>query len=81
MTNYEYEYPYIISMKPVVSKQAFWISNMSPRNVTLADLALNVKAFTTVNLLYKKHYDLDVYNRYKSTVTDMHYLVIKKEYY
>lgn len=32
-------------------------------------------------LLYKKHYDLDVYNRYKSTVTDMHYLVIKKEYY
>jgi hypothetical protein len=35
---------------------SFWITNMSPMNVTLADLALNVKAFSTVNLLDKKHY-------------------------
>lgn len=34
----------------------FWVSNVSPRNVTLADLALNIKAFNTVNLLDKRHY-------------------------
>lgn len=43
-------------MKTIPSKEAFWVSNMTPRNVTLADLALNIKAFTTVNLLDKKHY-------------------------
>ncbi len=35
---------------------AFWVSNISNRNVTLSDLALNVPAFRTVNLLDKKHY-------------------------
>lgn len=35
---------------------AFWVSNISPMNVTLADLALNIKAFSTVNLLDKRHY-------------------------
>lgn len=35
---------------------AFWVTNMSPMNVTLADLALNIKAFSTVNLLDKRHY-------------------------
>lgn len=35
---------------------AFWVSNNSPMNVTLADLALNIKAFSTVNLLDKRHY-------------------------
>ena len=34
----------------------FWVTNRSDRNVTLADLALNIKAFTSVNLLDKKHY-------------------------
>jgi len=43
-------------MKPVATKQTFWVSNMTPRNVTLADLALNIKAFSTVNLLDQKHY-------------------------
>lgn len=33
------------------------MTNTSPRNVTLADLALNIKAFSTVNLLDKKHYN------------------------
>ncbi len=37
-------------------KPVFWISNISSRNVTLADLAINIKAFTTVNLLDTKHY-------------------------
>jgi len=35
---------------------AFWVTNISNRNVTLADLALNIKAFHTVNLLDARHY-------------------------
>lgn len=38
-------------------KQAFWITNISNRNVSLTDLNLTVKAFTSANLLDKKHYD------------------------
>lgn len=37
-------------------EQTFWVTNMSPMNVTLSDLALNIKAFSTVNLLDKRHY-------------------------
>lgn len=37
-------------------EQTFWVTNVSPMNVTLSDLALNIKAFSTVNLLDKKHY-------------------------
>ena len=43
-------------MKTTFPKAEFWVTNLSPRNVTLADLALNIKAFTTVNLLDKRHY-------------------------
>jgi len=35
---------------------SFWITNMSPMNVTLADLALNIKAFSSINLLDSRHY-------------------------
>lgn len=38
-------------------KQVFWITNISNRNVSLTDLNLTVKAFSSVNLLDKKHYD------------------------
>lgn len=34
----------------------FWVTNISSRNVTLSDLALNIRAFSTVNLMDKKHY-------------------------
>lgn len=34
----------------------FWITNISSRNVSLADLNLTVKAFTSVNLLDNRHY-------------------------
>jgi hypothetical protein len=34
----------------------FWITNLSNRNVTLADLAVNIPAFRSVNLLDKRHY-------------------------
>lgn len=34
----------------------FWVTNISNMNVSLADLNLTVKAFSSVNLLDKKHY-------------------------
>lgn len=34
----------------------FWLTNFSKRNVSLADLNLTIKAFSSVNLLDKKHY-------------------------
>ena len=42
-------------MKTLPSPE-FWVTNASPMNVTLSDLALNIRAFSTVNLLNKKHY-------------------------
>ena len=43
-------------MKTPSFKPVFWVTNMTPMNVTLADLALNIKAFATVNLLDDRHY-------------------------
>jgi hypothetical protein len=34
----------------------FWVTNISPMNVSLADLNLTVKAYSSANLLDKKHY-------------------------
>lgn len=34
----------------------FWITNISERNVSLADLDLTIKAFTSINLLDTKHH-------------------------
>lgn len=39
-----------------MNSNSFWLTNISNRNVSLADLALTVKAYTSVNLLDKKHY-------------------------
>jgi hypothetical protein len=36
--------------------QEFWITNISNRNVSLADLNLTVNAYCSINLLDKKHY-------------------------
>jgi len=36
--------------------QTFWVTNISNRNVSLADLNLTIKAYSSVNLLDKKHY-------------------------
>ncbi len=36
--------------------QEYWLTNTCPRNVSLADLNLTIKAYTSVNLLDKKHY-------------------------
>jgi hypothetical protein len=34
----------------------FWLTNISNRNVSLTDLNLTVKAYSSVNLLDKRHY-------------------------
>ncbi len=34
----------------------FWVTNISPMNVSLADLALTIKAYSSVNLLDMRHY-------------------------
>src|SRR5271154_680577 len=34
----------------------FWITNVSNMNVSLTDLALTIKAFSTVNLMDTRHY-------------------------
>jgi hypothetical protein len=44
----------------------FWVTNISSRNVTLADLALNIRAFSTVNLMDKKHYSYSLEQLIKS---------------
>lgn len=36
--------------------QSFWVTNISKMNVSLADLNLTIKAFSSVNLLDSKHY-------------------------
>jgi hypothetical protein len=40
----------------VGNKKEFWITNISNMNVTLSDLALNIKAHSSINLLDSKHY-------------------------
>lgn len=40
----------------MVKNKEFWITNISNRNVTLSDLNLSVRAYSSVNLLDSKHY-------------------------
>ena len=51
-------------MKP--EQPAFWLTNISNRNVSIADLNLTVKAFSSVNLLDKKHYQYNLEQLQKS---------------
>lgn len=51
-----YEYTHIIQYTMKKETPTFWVSNISNRNVSLADLNLTIKAFSSVNLLDKKHY-------------------------
>lgn len=37
-------------------KDSFWVTNISKRDVSLADLNLTIRAFTSVNLLDNKHF-------------------------
>ncbi len=38
------------------SESGFWVTNISDRNVSLADLSLTIPAWRRVNLLDQKHY-------------------------
>ena len=44
----------------------FWVTNISPMNVSLADLNLTIKAYSSVNLLDVKHYDYTLEQLQKS---------------
>lgn len=48
------------------SEQHFWVTNYSNRNVSLADLALTIPAFRTVNLMDTKHYQYTLEQLQKS---------------
>jgi len=37
-------------------KKDFWVTNICNRNVSLADLNLTIKAFSSVNLMDSRHY-------------------------
>ena len=43
---------------PSKPEKVFWITNISPRNVTLSDLNISIPALASVNLLDSKHYYL-----------------------
>jgi len=51
---------------PSKPKPEFWVTNVSNRNVTLADLACSIKAFTTVNLADMRRYGLTMAQLQKS---------------
>lgn len=44
----------------------FWVTNFSSKNVSLADLNLTIRAFTSVNLLDIKHYQYTLAQLQKS---------------
>ena len=41
-------------------KQNFWITNISNRNVSLSDLNLTIKAYSSINLMDTKHYSYSI---------------------
>lgn len=49
-----------------MSTDAFWITNISNRNVSLSDLNLTIKAYSSINLLNKKHYNYTLEQLIKS---------------
>lgn len=56
-------------MKTSPQKAAFWVTNTSPMNVTLADLALNIRARCSVNLLDSKHFKYTLEQLQKSAIS------------
>ena len=49
-----------------MKKMFFWVTNTCNRNVSLADLNLTIKAFSSVNLLDRKHYSYTLEQLQKS---------------
>lgn len=44
----------------------FWLTNCCNRNISLADLNLTIKAFSSINLMDKKHYSYNLEQLFKS---------------
>lgn len=40
-----------------MTQLSFWLTNISKRNISLADLNLTIKALSSINLLDTKHYN------------------------
>lgn len=53
-------------MKSNSNIAVFWVSNVSPRNVSLADLNLTIKAYSSANLMDTKHYSYTLERLQKS---------------
>jgi hypothetical protein len=49
-----------------MTTRSFWITNITNRNVTLADLYISVPAMTSINLLDSKHYSFTLDQIHKS---------------
>ena len=49
-------------------KQNFWITNISNRNVSLSDLNLTIKAYSSINLMDSKHYNYSIEQINKSVL-------------
>jgi hypothetical protein len=47
----------------------FWLTNISNRNISLADLNLTVNSFTSINLMDKKHYQYTIDQLQKSVTS------------
>ena len=47
----------------------FWVTNISNMNVTLTDLAINIPAYRTVNLMDTKHYQYNLDQLQKSATS------------
>ena len=41
-------------------RKHFWVTNICNRNITLHDLNVTIKAYSSVNLLDKKHYNYSI---------------------
>jgi len=56
-------------MKVIMNRKEYWVTNICNRNVSLSDLNLTIKAFTSVNLLDFKHYSYTLDELEKSRKT------------
>lgn len=52
----------IVKNQPIT----FWLTNISNRNVSLADLNLTIKAFSSINLMDNRHYSYTIEQLKKS---------------
>lgn len=58
-----------------MKKKSFWLTNLCNRNVSLADLNVTIKAFSSVNLLDNRHYSYTLEELEKSAKSG---LIFKK---